>query len=150
MIAKITKIVPWSERFERKLSEIPNLSAGKDIAIPEYTFRSDGKNIIIEQEYIKGHTFMCPITATKDNYDLVYSDLVTGYGIGGFEDFAFDNFVMCRKTEKIYYVDLEAFHYNDWNVRHDNFVRKFIRDIKRFHNPWDLSWVNDWIKIYEN
>lgn len=86
--------------------------------IPQFEFERNGSNVKIHSEFIHGYY----------NYKLdlkaLYKDLVTKEWT--FDDPKADNFITCKRTEKVYIVDLDSFtHIPNFEDRKKCWVGKF-------------------------
>tara|TARA_B100001093_G_scaffold399540_1_gene387014 strand:- start:4086 stop:4577 length:492 start_codon:yes stop_codon:yes gene_type:complete len=109
---RLTKIIDckteeYAEILIDKLSRLKNAKFN-NILIPEFDYSLDGVIVTQEIEYIKGDK--CGMI--KKRYrDKIYKDLVEGDSDWTFNDYNFNNFIVCDRLYKIYAIDFQSYNF---------------------------------------
>ena len=77
------------------------------VKIPKFTFETSGLTVVIHSEYIKGH-----YAVKEDQRKIIYEDVVQHLGKAWtLSDYGFTNFLSEIKTNTLYAVDFQSYHW---------------------------------------
>ncbi len=125
---RLTKIIDckteeYAEMIIDKLSRLKNAKFD-NIQIPEFDYNLEGVILTQEIEYIKGDK--CGMI--KKRYrDKIYKDLVEGDSDWTFNDYNFNNFIVCDRLNKIYAIDFQSYNFMPSRQERKNLWENEIR-----------------------